>query len=197
MQMVTDLLALCHGLDQLIGQVLRMGSHKTDTLQPFNLFHFFQKFCKGHRCFQSFTVGVYILAKKHDLSNAICDQFLDLADDGLWLAALFAAADIRNDAVAAEVIAAKHYADSCFEGVFAGSWHALYDLIGFLPDINDLVVGLQRPVKKLREFVDIMGSEYKIYIFIILADLFYYVMLLHHTSEQYDLHIRVLPFDAL
>ena len=54
----------------------------------------------------------------------------------------------------AEVIAAKHYADSCFEGVFAGSWHALYDLIGFLPDINDLVVGLQRPVKKLREFVD-------------------------------------------
>ena len=109
----------------------------------------------------------------------------------------FAAADIRNDAVAAEVIAAKHYADSCFEGVFAGSWHALYDFIGFLPDINDLVVGLQRPVKKLREFMDIMGSEYKIYIFIILTDLFYYVMLLHHTSEQYDLHIRVIPFDAL
>jgi len=42
-----------------------------------------------------------------------------------------------------------------------------------------------------------MGSEYKIYIFIILTDLFYYVMLLHHTSEQYDLHIRVIPFDAL
>ena len=63
--------------------------------------------------------------------------------------------------------------------------------------VNDLVVGLQRPVKKLREFVDIMGSEYKIYIFIIFADLFHYVMLLHHTSEQYDLHIRVLPFDAL
>ena len=45
--------------------------------------------------------------------------------------------------------------------------------------------------------MDIMSSEYKIYIFIILTDLFHYVMFLHHTSKQYDLHIRVLPFDAL
>ena len=45
--------------------------------------------------------------------------------------------------------------------------------------------------------MDIMGSKYKVYIFIILADLFYHVMFLHHASEQYDLHIRMVTLDTL
>ena len=45
--------------------------------------------------------------------------------------------------------------------------------------------------------MDIMSSKYKIYIFLILTDLFHYVMFLHHTSKQYDFHIRVVALDAL
>ena len=142
MQVMTDFFALCHSLDQFVGQILRMGSHKTDTLQSFDLFHFFQKFCKGNRCLQIFSVGIYVLTKEHDLCNAVCNQLLDLTNNGLRLTALFTATDIRNNAIAAEVIATKHYADACLEGIFTGSWHTLHDLIGFFPDINDLVIGL-------------------------------------------------------
>ena len=45
--------------------------------------------------------------------------------------------------------------------------------------------------------MDVVGSEYKIYIFIFLADLLHYMMFLHHTAKKYDLHIWMTALNAL
>ena len=48
MQMFTDLFGIFHNFDQIIGKVLWMGSHKTDTLNAIYLFDLLQKLCKRH-----------------------------------------------------------------------------------------------------------------------------------------------------
>ena len=56
----------------------RLGCHKADPLQPFNLFHTAQKFCKTDRMFQIFSIGVDILSKKHDFHYAVFYQSFNL-----------------------------------------------------------------------------------------------------------------------
>ena len=74
MEMLTDLFRFCHDLDQLIGEILRMGSHETDPLQAFDFLHLFQKLCKAHGLLEIFAVGVDVLAQKHDFHHAVCHQ---------------------------------------------------------------------------------------------------------------------------
>ena len=39
MQMAADLFGVLHGLDEFIGEILRMGSHEADPLKSLDLFH--------------------------------------------------------------------------------------------------------------------------------------------------------------
>ena len=75
---------------------------------------------------------------QHDLPIAVLRHTGDLPDDIFRLTTAFPSTYIRNDAVAAEIIAAKHNIDTRLKGIFTVSRHTLYDLIRFLPDINDL-----------------------------------------------------------
>ena len=65
-----------------------------------------------------------------------CDQFLDLADDILRLPAPLPAPHIRNDTVAAEIVAAKHDIDAGLKGVLPLYRKILHDLVCILPDIH-------------------------------------------------------------
>ena len=135
--MSADLLGMLHHLDQLIRQILGVGGHETDPLQSFDSFYILQKLCKGNGLFQIFTVRIYILSQEHDLYNAVCHQTLDLPDDILRITASLSAADIGDNTIAAEIIAAEHNIDTGFERILSLHRQIFHDLVRILPDIND------------------------------------------------------------
>ena len=87
---------------------------------------------------QRLTIRVNILSQKHYFCHTICNQCFDFFHDCFRLAALLSSSYIRHDAIAAEIIAAKHNIYTCFKGIFTISRHSLYDLIRLFPDVNDL-----------------------------------------------------------
>ena len=110
--MSADLLGMLHHLDQLIRQIFGVGGHETNPLQSLDSFYILQKLCKGNGLFQIFTVRIYILSQQHDLYNAVCHQTLDLPDDILRITASLSAADIGDNTIATEIIAAEHNIDT-------------------------------------------------------------------------------------
>ncbi|VWL94762.1 Uncharacterised protein [Collinsella intestinalis] len=58
-------------------------------------------------------IGVDVLAKKRDGSNALADKPGHLIDDFVHGTALLASANVWNDAIAAEIIAAGHDRNPC------------------------------------------------------------------------------------
>ena len=113
-----------------------MGGHETDPLQSRNLIDLSQKLRKCHRMLQILTIGVDILAKQHDFHHAVSHQALDLCDNVLRLSAALPSSYIRNDAVAAEVVAAKHDVDAGFKAVFPLSRQILHYPVGVFPNVH-------------------------------------------------------------
>ena len=78
MQVIADFLWLFHHLNQLVGQILGMGGHETDALQPLNLLHLPQQLRKGDGRLQRFPVGIHILSQQHDFHHAVGHQTFNL-----------------------------------------------------------------------------------------------------------------------
>src|SRR5699024_682547 len=97
-----------------------------DPLQPLDLLYLLEKLSKGHRFFQIFSIRIYILSQKHDFHNSICHQTFNLPDNILWIPAPFSSSYIRNNAIAAEIIAAKHNVDTGFKRIFPLNRKILY-----------------------------------------------------------------------
>ena len=193
--MRTDLIALLHRLNQLIGQILRMRSHKADALKSLDLIDTAKKLSKRHRIFQVLSVGVDVLTEKHDLDNAICNETADLCENLLRLTASLTSTHIRNDAVTAKVVTAKHDVDSGLERIFALHRKILDDLLRFLLNVDDHLLAGQTIVHDLCEFIDVVSSKNEIHKRIALLDLLDNRRLLHHTATQTDQHRRILFLD--
>ena len=110
--MSADLFRMLHHLNEFLRQILGLGRHESDPLQAFDLLHFLQKLRKGNGLFQVLTVRKYILSQQHDLHHTVCHQSLDLPDDILRITASLPAADIGDNTIAAEIIAAEHNIDT-------------------------------------------------------------------------------------
>ena len=193
--MCADLLTVTHRLDQVIGQILRVGCHETDALQSLNLINLAEKLGKCHRLLQVLSVGVDVLSQQHDLHNAVCYQSLDLIDDILRLSAALPSAHVRHDAVAAEVVAAKHDVDTGLKGIFAVYRKLLHDLVGILPDIHDhAVFAHHAAAQQLRQLENIVGTKDQIDIRVALLDLLNDRRLLHHAATKRDHHARTFLF---
>ena len=171
-----------------------MGSHETNPLQAFDFLHLFQKLRKAHGILEIFAVGVDVLAQQHDFHHAVCHEGTDLLDDLLRLPAPFPATHIGNDAVAAEIVAAKHDVDAGFKEIFPVTGQIFHDLVGVLPDIDDHPVGNHGSVDQLGEFIEVMGTENQVDETVALLDLLHHLRLLHHTAAEGDHHIRVVLF---
>ena len=141
--MSADLIRVFHDLDQLIGKILRMGCHEPDALDFIDFFYFLQKLCEGNFIFQVFTVGVDVLTKQHNFHNAVVCELFDLLQNFLRASALFSSADIRNNTVGAEIVAAEHDIDAGFKRIFALYREVFHDLIGILPDVDDHAAALK------------------------------------------------------
>ena len=95
-----------------------MGSHKSDSLQSFNLLNLLKKLCKCHRLFQILSIRVYILTKEHNFYHTICHKSFNLANDIFWITASLTSTHIRYDTVAAEIVTSEHDVNTGFEGKF-------------------------------------------------------------------------------
>ena len=183
---------LCHHLDQLVREILRMGCHKTNAPDALDFFHLAQKRRKTHRLRQIFSVGIDVLPQQHDLHNAILCQPLDLADNVARLSAALPPAHIRHDTVAAKIIAAEHDVHAGFEAVFSPERQILHDLPRILPDVDHHILFGHRAPDKLRKFIKIVRPEHQIDKAVLLPQPFYHVRLLHHAAAQRDHHARML-----
>ena len=159
MKMEADLFAVAHRIDQLLREILRVGGHETDALQPFDFINLAQKLGKRHRLLEILSVRVDVLTEQHDLHNAVCNEAFDLCNDFLRLPAALAAAHIRYDTVAAEVVATEHDIDAGFERIFPVNRKIFHDLVGIFPDIDHHAVLGHAADKVFSEAVDIVGSE--------------------------------------
>ena len=98
---------LGHSGDGLVGEVMRVRGGEADPLDA-GLAHLAQQLREPRLAVDVAAVGVDVLAQQRDLAHAVRHEPLALADDRLHGAALLAAADIRDDTVRAEVVAAGH-----------------------------------------------------------------------------------------
>ena len=135
--MSADLFRMLHHLNEFLRQILGMGSHESDPLQAFDLLHFLQKLRKGNGVLQILAVGIHILSEQHDLHHTVRHQAFNLPNDILRITAAFPAADLGDNTIAAEIIAAEHNIDTGFERIFSLYRQIFHDLVRILPDIND------------------------------------------------------------
>ena len=168
-----------------------MRSHETDTLQSLDLLDLLQKLCKSNRLIQVLSIRIDILSQKHNFHNTICHKVLDLTDDFTRFSASLPSSYIRNNAITAEIITAKHNVDTALETEFTLVWQLLYDLVGIFPYINNHLFILDGLHQKFRKFENIMCTKNQVYKTVTLFDLFYYFFFLHHTSAECDHHMWI------
>ena len=181
--MMAYLLAFSHIFDQFVRQILWMGSHEPDPFKAWNSFYHLKKLRKGYRMLQGFAIGIYILSKKHHLCHPICYQRLHFIYDRLRLSAALPSTYIRNNTVAAEIIAAEHNIYPGFERVITLCRQFFHDLFCTFPNFHQLAVPVFHLIEQLCKPENIVGSKYKIYKWIILPDLIYYMLFLHHAAK--------------
>ena len=174
-----------------------MGGHKTDAPKAVDRLHLLKQLCKCHWLFQILSVGIHILAQKHHLHHAVCDETPDLSHDILGIPASLTAAHVRNDTVAAEIIAAKHNINAGLERVLPVGGKFFHDPVGPLPDVNYHLLLIHAFRNQFCQFENIMGSEYNVDKAVALLNLGHHGFLLHHTPAESDHHIGILLFDAV
>ena len=104
-----DVLAVGHDVEQLPAGVLGMGGHEPDAVIPGDGVDAAEQLGEVHRLLQALAVGVDVLPQQGDFLVARLDKLAALLDDFLGAAALLPAPHIGYDAVGAEVVAAQHH----------------------------------------------------------------------------------------
>ena len=197
MKRVADVLARRHHVNQLVGNILRMGGHKADSLNP-HLVQRRKKLCKAQFAFNVKPVGVDVLPKQHDFLHAVRLQFARFLDDACRRAGAFPAAHIRNDAIRAEVVAAVHDGDvSVIRAATAHRQIFRNAALVILNHLDHAAAGLHRLEHQLRKTIQIMRAEGQIHKRILLENLFAHPRLLHHAAANADHQLRTCLFQFL
>ena len=177
-----NVLALPHDADQLVGQVLRVTGHEADAgnahcIQPT------QEFREGHIAFKPLAVGVHVLTQQHDLLYAAVLQLLRLGQDGFHPAAAFTTADVRHNAVGAEVVTPIHNGDvGCIPAqalhrqVFGNGVHIFHFHHG--------AVCIQPAAEQFGQLVEVGGAKGQVDELILLQDLLGHAGLLDHAAAH-------------
>ena len=118
-----------------------MRRSETDSHIGSRLGHSRQQGCEIHI---AESVGVDILSQQSDLPEATAAEVFDLGENASRLARTLAAAGIRDNTVAAKVIAATHYADETADTVsgYAGRNYIAIGLGSTQLDIDRLMARL-------------------------------------------------------
>ena len=118
MQVLTHLIALRHGIDQLLGAVLGVACHKADTKIPLYGIHLPQKLSKAAWLCQPLSIGVNVLPKQSNIPAAALHQLFHLARDISRQTAALAPAHEGNDTIRTEIITAIHHRNKSLKRAF-------------------------------------------------------------------------------
>ena len=98
---------LGHGGNRLVREVLGVGAREADAFDA-RLTHGTQQLGKAGRAIALAAEGVDVLPQKADLADTVLMERTHLVDDALERSVALAATHVGNDAIAAEVVAARH-----------------------------------------------------------------------------------------
>ena len=135
------------------------------------------------------AVAIDVLTEQRYILVSCFNQTLDLGDYILGSAASLATANVRNDTVRAEIIAAVHYRDpraiirlAVYRQAFCN------EVLLFLGTVEPLALFHFR-VYELGQSVQGRGSEHEINVRIAVLDILLAVLLRYHTSADTNKHI--------
>ena len=195
--MAANLRISLDGLNQIIGEILRVRRHKAYALQAIDLAYFFKQGGKALAPFKPLAVGIHILPEQHDFFYAVRDERLHLAHNILRLARLLSAAHIGDDAVGAKVIATVHDVHARLKPGLSARGHVIPEGISLFRRVDDaLILRLDR-IEQFRKLPDVMCSEDKIHEVILLLNPQHFILLLHHAAADADQHVRIQLFKVL
>ena len=158
-QLLGDLGILCHGVEELLGSVSGMAGHEADEEIAGELGNRGQQIGKIEALAQILAVGVDVLAQQGDLTGAVFDELAALGQDVLHLAAALTAADVGDDAVGAEIVAAVHDGHPALQGVVTDLGNALGNGAGLVLNIELALLAAQDVPQDLGELPQVMGGE--------------------------------------
>ena len=197
MQMLAEFVQAAEAVDQLIGEILRMGGGEADPCDPLDGIDLTQQLGKGDFPRILLPVGVDVLTDQGDLPHPRGRKFPHFGENFAARPADLPTAHMGDDAIGAEIVAALHDGDETGDGVaFAAFGKELQPglLIEKLRLQAALPAGLDPP-HHLRQFVDVMGAENQIDEGQFLQQLFPF--LLGHTTTDPDDHPRIALLDRL
>ena len=191
---MADMFACRHHVNQLIGNILRMRSHEANALNP-HLVQFSQQLRKAQFALHIQTIRIDVLPQQHDFFHAFGFQFAGFLDDACRRAGTLAAADIRHNAVRAEIVAAVHDGDIRVIGAAAADGQILRNTpFVVLNDFDHAAAGLNSLEHQLRKPIQVMRAESQIDERILLQNLFAHTRLLHHAAANADHQFRARLF---
>ena len=197
MQMLADLRLGRDGVDELEAGVLRVAGHEADVVVARDGAEQVEQVGEIHLLLKALAVAVDILAQKGDLLVPCLHETLELGEDVAGLAALFAAADVRHDAVGAEVVTAVHDGQPGTELALTADGDILHD-DGALSRLHEHpLVLVQFLGDELGQRVDAVHAEHEVHIGVAPAQLFHDVLLVGHAAAEADDEAVLLLFQAL
>ena len=153
--MRAHLLALRHGANDLVVEVLRMRRSEPD---PFNAVHFVHKVQKVGEVdvlVQVVAVCVHVLSEEHDFFVSLSSQLTHFGDDPFGRAAPLLSPHVRHDAIGAKLVAAVDDGDIRLELALTLYRQAFYYVALFVPHLDHAFTRHLYLVQQLGQPVDI------------------------------------------
>jgi hypothetical protein len=163
MDVLAHLLALCHGLDDVGGEVVRVRAGESDAADPLDGVHGTkqlreQRVPAGPRHREVPPVGVHVLAEERDLHDPTTGQALDLGQDVADLPRQLRPPDERHDAERAVVVASHRDRHPRVVGHLASGGQRAGEHFRELPDVHLGTLGLGPP-QEVEQLGQRVGSD--------------------------------------
>jgi len=121
-----------------------------------------QDLCESRRTVEIATVAVHILAKEGHLENALRPQLHHLVDDRIHGSGAFAPADVRHDAVRAEVVAPHRDGNPGMPRVLTLSRKLRGEVRGRFQNLNLRSTFTEGTVEQGGQMCDVVSAEHHI-----------------------------------
>ena len=188
------MLALRHGVDEIVAEVLGMGGHEADALHAQRIQPAKQT---GEGIARARAVAVDILPKQHDFLHAALQKALGLAQDVVRAAGALAPAHIGHDAVGAEVVAAVHDGDIGMPGVEPLDRQVLGDEVFLVCHADHADLLRKQRKEQRRQAVQVVRAEGQINEAVLAQDALGHAGLLHHAAANADDQAGLVLFELL
>ena len=186
MDVVGALFALRHRAEELLRRVARVARHKADQKIAGDGVDHADEIGKIHVLFEVLAVGIDVLPQQRDVLIPGGDKLARLGYDVLRQARALAPADIRDDAVSAEVVAAVHDRKPGLDLAVAAHRDALGHGAVVLFGGEDAPVLFHDLLEQLRKAPQLVRAEYQVDHRIGHLDLLRHVLLLDHAAADRD-----------